>query len=216
MELSEILNYVFGTGLIATIVGLLNIRSELMKARAEARRAEAEADTVKITNTEQATRILIDNIVKPLTEKLDETHKELQGNKRELTRLRKAVEAIQLCPYRSECPVLGELQVGEECDERGELFKRQSEPPPHPGRKSKRPDSSPQRRRSPRDASPGEPCPASRRRELHGPSGHGACDGDTEGREPGAGRREPDGGSGQSDGGEHPGWQHDGQKSGPE
>ena len=35
MELSEILNLVFGTGLVATIVGLLNIRSELRKARAE-------------------------------------------------------------------------------------------------------------------------------------------------------------------------------------
>ena len=110
MDWSIILNVVFGTGLVATIVGLFSIRSELKKARAEAEKAMAEADTVKITNTEQATRILIDNIVKPLTEKLDETHRELQGNKRELAKLRKAVEAIQLCPYRGECPVLDELQ----------------------------------------------------------------------------------------------------------
>lgn len=110
MEWSEILNIVFGTGLVATIVGLLSIRSELKKARAEAEKAMADADTVKITNTENATRILIENIVDPLKEELNETRKELNPIKRELARLRKAVEAIQLCPYRGECPVLAELQ----------------------------------------------------------------------------------------------------------
>ena len=112
MEWSEILNVIFGTGLVATIVGLLSIRSELKKARAEAEKAMAEADTVKITNTENATRILIENIVEPLKEELNETRKELNPIKRELARLRKAVEAIQLCPYRGECPVLAELQDG--------------------------------------------------------------------------------------------------------
>lgn len=112
MEWSEILNVIFGTGLVATIVGLLSIRSELKKARAEAEKAMAEADTVKITNTENATRILIQNIVEPLKEELNETRKELNPIKRELARLRKAVEAIQLCPYRGECPVLAELQDG--------------------------------------------------------------------------------------------------------
>ena len=112
MALSEILNIIFGTGLVATIVGLLSIRSELRKARAEAEKAQADADTVKITNTEQATRILIQNIVEPLREELNETRKELNPIKRELARLRKAVEAIQLCPYRGECPVLAELQDG--------------------------------------------------------------------------------------------------------
>ena len=112
MEWSEILNVIFGTGLLATIVGLFSIRSELKKARAEAEKAMAEADTVKITNTENATRILIENIVEPLKEELNETRKELNPIKRELARLRKAVEAIQLCPYRGECPVLAELQDG--------------------------------------------------------------------------------------------------------
>lgn len=110
MEWSEILNVVFGTGLVATVVGLLSIRSELKKARADAEKAMAEADTVKITNTENATRILIENIVEPLKEELNETRKELNPIRRELARLRKAVEAIQLCPYRGECPVLAELQ----------------------------------------------------------------------------------------------------------
>ena len=112
MDWSVILNVLFGTGLVATIVGLFSIRSELKKARAEAEKAMAEADTVKITNTENATRILIQNIVEPLREELNETRKELNPIKRELAKLRKAVEAIQLCPYRGECPVLAELQDG--------------------------------------------------------------------------------------------------------
>lgn len=109
MELSEILNVVFGTGLVATVVGFLNIRNELRRAQAEARRAEAEADTVKITNTDQATRILIENIVEPLREELDATRKELSSVKREVARLRKAMEAIPQCPYHGECPVLDQL-----------------------------------------------------------------------------------------------------------
>lgn len=112
MALSEILNLVFGTGLIATLIGLLSIRSELKKARAEADKAMAEADTVKITNTEQATRILIQNIVEPLKEELNETRKDLTSTKREIARFRKAIEAIPLCPYHAGCPVLYELQDG--------------------------------------------------------------------------------------------------------
>lgn len=112
MDWSVFLNIIFGAGLVTTIVGLLSVRSELKKARADAEKAMAEADAVKITNTENATRILIENIVEPLKEELNETRKELNPIKRELARLRKAVEAIQLCPYRGECPVLAELQDG--------------------------------------------------------------------------------------------------------
>lgn len=119
MDWSVILNIVFGAGLVTTIVGLLSVRSELKKARADAEKAMAEADTVKITNTEQATRILIQNIVEPLREELDATRKELNPLKREVTRLRKAVEAIQYCPYRSECPVRDELRDEEDGDSPG-------------------------------------------------------------------------------------------------
>ena len=110
MDWSVILNVLFGTGLVATIVGLFSIRSELKKARAEAEKAMAEADAVKITNTENATRILIENIVEPLREELDATRKELNATKREMSRFRKAVEAIPSCPYHDGCPVLDELQ----------------------------------------------------------------------------------------------------------
>lgn len=120
MEWSVILNVLFGTGLVATIVGLLSIRSELKKARAEAEKAVAEADTVKITNTENATRILMENIVEPLRGELNATRTELNETreelkqvpplKREVTRLRKAMEAVQRCDYHDVCPVLDELQ----------------------------------------------------------------------------------------------------------
>lgn len=216
MELSEILNIVFGTGLVATVVGLLSIGSELRKARAEARRAEADADTVKITNTEQATRILIENIVEPLREELDATRKELNSVKREVARFRKAVEAIPLCPYHGECPVLGELQIGEECDGRGLFVNRQSRASPQSGRKGKQPDGPRQHGRGQRDASSAGLGPSARGRELHGPSGHGQGDGHAEGREPGAGGREPEHGREQPDGGDHAGGQLDGAEPGDE
>ena len=119
MDWSVILNFLFGTGLVATIVGLFSIRSELKRARAEAEKAMAEADAVKITNTENATRILMQNIVEPLREELNETRKDLAANKREMARFRKAVEAIPLCPYHAGCPVLCELSNDPELDGSG-------------------------------------------------------------------------------------------------
>lgn len=119
MDWSNILNLVLGTGLVATIVGLFSIRSQLKKVKAEAEKAMAEADTVKITNTESATRILLQNIVEPLREELDATRKDLNATKREISRFRKAVEAIPLCPYHAGCPVLGELQDGSGTDGAG-------------------------------------------------------------------------------------------------
>ena len=59
MQISELLNVVLGGSLVGAIVSIVTIRSALKKARAEADKAFAESDTVKITNTEQATRILL-------------------------------------------------------------------------------------------------------------------------------------------------------------
>ncbi|SEF47981.1 hypothetical protein SAMN05216354_0609 [Xylanibacter ruminicola] len=110
MDLSEILNLILGGSLMTAIIAIVTIRSAMKKARGEAERALAEADTVNLTNTEQATRILMQNIVKPLKEELDATRRDLNATKREISRFRKAVEAIPLCPYHAGCPVLGELQ----------------------------------------------------------------------------------------------------------
>lgn len=110
MGLSETLNLIFGTGLLATIIGLLSIRSQLRQAQAVADKAMADADTVKITNTEQATRILIQNIVEPLKQELNETRKELSALKREVARFRKAVDSANSCRYSGDCPVLERMR----------------------------------------------------------------------------------------------------------
>ncbi|MBQ9177634.1 MAG: hypothetical protein IJ140_01400 [Prevotella sp.] len=110
MELSEILNVVLGGSLIGAVISIVTIRSALKKARAEAEKALAESDTVKITNTEHATRILIQNIVEPLREELNETRKELSSLKREVARFRKAVASANSCRYSDECPVLERMR----------------------------------------------------------------------------------------------------------
>lgn len=135
MTFSEILNILLGGGVIALVVGVITLKAtvrranaEADRAKAEAEKAKAEADTVKITNTEHATRILIQNIVEPLKNELKETRNELKqenaqlrkeiesGNqensklRRVINRLCRAIEAIQLCAYRSQCPVSAELR----------------------------------------------------------------------------------------------------------
>lgn len=117
MTFSEILNILLGGGFIALLVSVITMRAtvrkanaEAEKANAEAEKAKAEAETVNITNTENATRILIENIVKPLKEELHATRKDLQSTKREMARLRKAVETAVGCPHSAYCPVLFKLR----------------------------------------------------------------------------------------------------------
>ena len=52
---------------------------------------------------DKATHILIENIVEPLK-------KELNATRREMARLRKAIDGANDCEYRSDCPVLYELR----------------------------------------------------------------------------------------------------------
>lgn len=111
MEWSEVLNIVLGGGLVGTVIGLASLRSALKKARGEAEKAVAEADTVKITNTETATRILIENIVNPLKEELHETRKELGSVKRVVARLQKAIDGANNCRYSAGCPVLERMRL---------------------------------------------------------------------------------------------------------
>ena len=106
MEFSEILNYILGGGLLASLVGIVTLRATVRKANAEAEKAKAEAETVRIDNAERATRILIENIVEPLKDELNATRKDLQATKREMARLRKAVDTANSCKYHDDCPVL--------------------------------------------------------------------------------------------------------------
>lgn len=121
MTFSEILNILLGGGLLALVAGIVTLRATVRKANAEAEKARADAETVLITNTENATRVLVENIVKPLKDELNATREDLQANKREMAstkremaRLRKAVEAAAACPHSDGCPVLYKLRVNPE------------------------------------------------------------------------------------------------------
>lgn len=115
--MSEILNYLLGGGLLASLIGIVTLKATLHKANAEAEKARAEAESVRIDNAESATRILIENIVEPLKKELGETReelreiqKELGSTKREMARFRKAVESANGCKFRVDCPVLYKLR----------------------------------------------------------------------------------------------------------
>ena len=110
MELGDVLNIVLGGGLVGTIVAIASLRETLRKAKAEAARAEAEAETVRMDNTDHATRILVENIVKPLKEELNETRRYLDASKREMARLRKAIDSANSCKHHDNCPVLVGMQ----------------------------------------------------------------------------------------------------------
>lgn len=117
MSFSEILNILLGTGLVGLMVAVATMKATVRKANADAEKAKADAETVRITNTENATRILVENIVKPLKDELNATRtdlqatkKEMASTKREMARLRKAVEAASGCRHADYCPVLFKLR----------------------------------------------------------------------------------------------------------
>ena len=130
MSVPEILDLLLGGGLVAALVSVITLRSTLREARAKADEAHAAAETVKITNTEHATRILVQNIVEPLTKELNETREELSlykkemsrllnAQKREMARLRKAIDGANACDHRDSCPVIDRLR-DEKTDADGE------------------------------------------------------------------------------------------------
>lgn len=124
MSFSEILNILLGGGLVALVVAVATMKATVRKANADAEKAKADAETVRITNTENATRILMENIVKPLKEELHATReklsaterlmaaiqKELASTKRVLSRLSRAVESATNCPHADDCVVLRKLR----------------------------------------------------------------------------------------------------------
>ena len=120
MTFSEILNILLGGGFLALMVGVITLRATVRKANAEAERARAEAESVRITNTENATRILVENIVKPLKEELYATRRDLQETKREMARLRRAVETASNCPHSDNCPVMHRLRDGQKGQDGGD------------------------------------------------------------------------------------------------
>lgn len=117
MDISEIINIILSGGLVGTVAAIGSLRATVRKAKAEALKSEADAESVRFDNAEHATRILMENIVKPLKgefnetkEELVETKKELSRNTREMARLRKALDGANSCEHRDGCPVLDRLR----------------------------------------------------------------------------------------------------------
>lgn len=110
LGISELLNWIMGGGLVAALTALITIGPTVRKARGEAEKAHAEAEANRIDNAEHATRILMANIVEPLQKELESTRKEFNATKREMARLRKAIDGASSCEHRSNCPVLNELR----------------------------------------------------------------------------------------------------------
>ena len=106
MDFSAVMNLVLGGGSGSHDNSHHHPESTVREARAKAEKATAEAETVRIDNTEHATRILIENIVEPLKEELNENRKALQATRREMARLRKAIDTANSCRHHDDCPVL--------------------------------------------------------------------------------------------------------------
>lgn len=119
MELSEIMNFVLGGGLATALTGLFTIRATVRKKLAEADKAKADAESVRIDNAEHATQVLVNNIVEPLKDELDGTRKDLLATKREMARLRKAIDRANSCKHHDDCPVLNGMREHAESEGNG-------------------------------------------------------------------------------------------------
>ena len=185
MELSEIINLVLGGGLVATIAAIVTLKSTVRKAKAEAEKAEVEAETVRIDNTEKATRVLIENIVNPLKEELNETRKDLNATKREMARLRKAIDDANSCRYSDDCPVLHRMRIEQKKREPGDSHEPRGEPPRRGQHGERRRNLANTREGSDvggePDAQHGQSVAAAARGGLHGPERTGECEGNAEG-----------------------------------
>lgn len=84
-------------------------RQEVEKLRAEVEAAKTNTRSDELENVKKAMAILMEEVVEPLK-------KEINAIRREMARLRKAVEKVNACPHAADCPVRRELQHFEERD----------------------------------------------------------------------------------------------------
>lgn len=107
-------------GVVATPIGLwvqslllrnkYNAEIEQLRAEIEASKTDTRGD--ELDNVKKAMGILMEQVVEPLK-------KEINAIRKELARLRRAVEKANRCPFASHadaCPVLGELRNAEEVE----------------------------------------------------------------------------------------------------
>lgn len=104
------LEYILGGGVIALLIGLFTLKAKVREAKAAADKAIAEAETVRIANADAATRMLIENIVKPLKNELKTIREELADARAEITSLYEIIKSANACRYYRDCPVVHRLQ----------------------------------------------------------------------------------------------------------
>lgn len=118
MGTSEIVSLLFGV--VSAPVGLwiqsLLLRkkysTELDSLRAQVEAAKTETRGDELENLKKAMSILMEQVVEPLK-------KEINAIRKELARLRRAIEKANRCPFvghADTCPVLGELRRAEEVE----------------------------------------------------------------------------------------------------
>lgn len=184
MQISELINLVLGGGLMATVIAVITMKSTVRKAKAEAEKALADAETVRIDNTEKATRVLIENIVNPLKTELNETRKDLNATKREMARLRKAIDDANSCKYSDDCPVLKRMRIDSKERKHGDVGEPHCEPPrcgQHGERRRKLANARDSADViSELDAAPGQSSKAAARSELHREEGASEREGNEE------------------------------------
>jgi len=95
--ISLIANLVLSGGLIVTVVTL---KSQRNKAAAEAKRVELD-------NEEKTLDMQVKYIVEPLK-------REINGLRRDIKKLQKALDCISDCPHALDCPVRNKLQSAAE------------------------------------------------------------------------------------------------------
>ena len=108
----EILQWTVPSGAIGSIVTWLFGRT-----LRQTREAKEVHDTYKqMYEDVSASLVTLQQKNEENNEKLEELTAEHSRTRRALNRLSRAIEAIQLCDFRSQCPVRSELQISEDCD----------------------------------------------------------------------------------------------------
>ena len=104
--ISLIANLVLSGGLIETLVTIKSVRK---KGNIEASQADMEQSKSYV---DEFTK----NIVEPMKDKVNDLERVASGLKRELARLRKAINKANSCQWLDSCPVVRELQSSDkEC-----------------------------------------------------------------------------------------------------
>lgn len=106
-----ILNYLLGgCGLISVVISVVTLR-------ASRRKAEAEADGA-VADTEQKNMSLAKDYVEEFQANIrDPLLKEVKGLRRDVKNLKNAINRVNECPHKEECPVRSELQKQQENEE---------------------------------------------------------------------------------------------------